>query len=138
MGVGTSSPLEKLDVTGSASVSANLTIAQSGTLRSQYGPLNLAYKSGLNAWTTGLTLQDSVGNVGIGSANPAYRLDVDTYGGSTFRAISNNSATGAQLEFNGGSLYAFLNISPYTGGGGQCRHQYHFKNTNGKAGFSLC
>ena len=77
VGIGTTSPLEKLTVTGSASVSANLTIGQTGTLRSQYGPLNLAYKSGLNAWTTGLTLQDSTGNVGIGSANPgAFKLEV--------------------------------------------------------------
>ncbi len=76
VGIGTTIPLEKLDVSGNASVSGNLTIGQTGVLRSQYGPLNLAYKSGLNAWSTGLTLQDTTGFVGIGTTNPQNKLHV--------------------------------------------------------------
>ncbi len=77
VGIGNLSPLEKLDIVGGASMSANLTIGQTGVLRSQYGPLNLAYKSGLDTWTTGVTLKDISGNVGIGTTNPQAQLHLN-------------------------------------------------------------
>ena len=68
--------------TGDASASGHLTIGQGDQLRSAYGPLNLAYKSGANAWTTGMVI-DEVGNVGIGTTSPSYRLDVASSGSNT-------------------------------------------------------
>ncbi len=65
--------------TPTASISGIMTIGQGDYLSSEYGPLNLAYKSGLNAWTTGLLLQDTTGNVGIGIANPTQKLEVNGY-----------------------------------------------------------
>ncbi|MFA5136737.1 MAG: hypothetical protein WC489_05080 [Patescibacteria group bacterium] len=98
LGVGTTSPVEKLDVTGNASVSGYLTIGQTGALRSQYGPLNLAYKSGLNTWTTGMVLQDGTGNIGIGTTNPIYKLDfINTQAlqptNNRFLSVTRNGAT---------------------------------------------
>jgi hypothetical protein len=76
VGLGTSLPVEKLDVRGNASASGNLTIGFNSQLRSQYGPLNLAYKSGLNAWTTGMTLDDITGFVGVGTTAPDTLLEL--------------------------------------------------------------
>lgn len=52
----------------SASISGTLTIGQGQTIRPEYGPLTLSYKSGANAWSAGLTIQDTTGNIGIGTA----------------------------------------------------------------------
>lgn len=66
---------------GNASIAGTLTVGQGQTIRPEYGPLQLAYKSGGNAWTTGLSIEDTTGNifinpngtgnVAIGTANPA-------------------------------------------------------------------
>ena len=65
--------------TPTASISGNMIIGQGDYLGSEYGPLNLAYKSGANAWTNGLILQDTTGNVGIGVSNPTQKLEVNGY-----------------------------------------------------------
>jgi hypothetical protein len=70
----TTSALIYLDATnGNASIAGTLTVGQGDYIRPQFGPLVLQYKSALNAWSTGLYLQDTTGNLGIGSA----------FGGST-------------------------------------------------------
>ncbi len=48
---------------GDATVSGNIALGNTKTIRSAFGPLQLQYKSGLDAWTTGLTIQDTTGNV---------------------------------------------------------------------------
>lgn len=67
---------DSLVVAGTATASGNLTVGNTSAIRSAFGPLSLQYKSGLNAWTTGLTLQDTTGNVGLGTTVPAQKLDV--------------------------------------------------------------
>lgn len=69
---------DSLVVAGTATASGNLTVGQGSAIRSAFGPLSLQYKSGLNAWTTGLTLQDSTGNVGIGTTSPQSKLQIGT------------------------------------------------------------
>ena len=64
-------------------------------IRPAYGPLSFAYKSALNAWTTGITLQDTTGNVGIGTTSPSYKLNVVGTAGfsSTINAPSIGTGT---------------------------------------------
>ena len=61
---------------GSASISGTLTIGNAQTIRPAYGPLSLAYKSALDTWATGITLEDTTGQVGIGTTTPSQELDV--------------------------------------------------------------
>ncbi|MFZ3011045.1 MAG: hypothetical protein WA100_04280 [Microgenomates group bacterium] len=79
----------------SASVSGNLTMGYGGQLRSAYGPLNLAYKSGLNTWSTGLILQDTTGNVGIGTIAPVANLHVFSAANAQMRLETGANADGA-------------------------------------------
>jgi len=94
--------------TPTASISGNMIIGQGDYLGSEYGPLNLAYKSGTNAWTTGLVLQDSTGNVGIGVSNPTQKLEVNGYVvGQRFEDSASSAyyldpaATGTSLSIDG-------------------------------------
>ncbi len=65
-----------LITSGTASVSGNLTLGNGSALQSTYGPLTLNYKSGANTWAAGITLQDTTGNVGIGTTSPGSKLEV--------------------------------------------------------------
>ena len=82
VGMGTTNPGTKLDVvenanfSGNATMSGNLIVGNGSSLRSAYGPLNFAYKSDLNAWTTGMVLQDTTGFLGLGNLNPTANLDL--------------------------------------------------------------
>ncbi len=78
IGIGTSAPNAKLDVVGEASISGTLTLGNGTTnvLQSPYGPLSLNYKSAANAWSAAMTIQDTTGNVGIGTTTPGGKLDV--------------------------------------------------------------
>jgi len=73
VGIGTTAPAVALDVVGSASFSATLTVS---TIRPPTGALNLQYKSGPNAWSNALTILDNNGNVGIGTTTPDQALSV--------------------------------------------------------------
>ena len=108
VGVGNTSPNAKLDVTGTASISGTLTLGNGTTnaLQSPYGPLTLNYKSGLNAWSTGITLQDGTGNVGIGTTNPTALLQVNgdvRINGTNFLRLNTNG----NLSYVSGSIDGF-------------------------------
>jgi len=115
-GTATSSALFQVFAnTGDASSSGNITHGYGDQIRSQYGPLNLAYKSAANAWTTGITLQDTTGNVGIGTTEPIVALDIPAYnttnsqlrvGNIEFQPYAlNNSWFGDNIYYNGGFKY---------------------------------
>jgi hypothetical protein len=63
-GVGDLKVEDQLEVGGDASISGTLTIGQGETIRPAYGPLQFAYKSGADAWTTGMVINEN-GSVGI-------------------------------------------------------------------------
>jgi hypothetical protein len=76
-----------LDSAGNASEAGTLTIGNGSTIRPAFGPLSFAYKSGANTWTTGFTLNDTTGNVGIGNTAPLFKLSVQaTSANSTGKA----------------------------------------------------
>ena len=108
VGIGNSIPSTNLDVTGSASVSANLTMGNGGTIRDAFGNLSLAYKSGANTWATGVTVQDTTGNVGIGTTSPSNIFHV--FGGNTVTRMKIES-TGSQLS--GISLLTGGSVTPW-------------------------
>ena len=91
--------------TGTASMSATLTLGgTNGTIRPATGALNLQYKSGGNAWTTGLTILDNTGSVGIGTTAPVATLDVRGNSAVTAVAsISGNTNFAGLVVYNSGN-----------------------------------
>ncbi|MBI3428501.1 MAG: hypothetical protein HY050_00275 [Actinobacteria bacterium] len=81
---------------GDATVSGNIALGNTKTIRSAFGPLSLQYKSGLDTWATGLTLQDTTGNVGIGTTSPGSHLAVQSSG--TERQIFAENTGSGNLE----------------------------------------
>ncbi len=100
MGIGNTAPLTALDVTGSASLSANLSLRGSGTAHTfnilDNGSLNFQKSIGGDAGlATQLYLQNS-GNVGIGTTSPGRELEVN----GNIRL-----ATGGNLEWTDSTTY---------------------------------
>lgn len=106
--------------TGStASFSATLTQGGNQPIRTAFGPLRLDYKSGPNAWTTGLLIREGDGNVTIGAGitsadfNSASKLRVlgvveSTTGGFKFpdgTTQTSAAAAGAGNVPNGAMAY---------------------------------
>jgi hypothetical protein len=99
-----------LTLSNDATMSGVLTVGNgtTNTIRTPFGPLNLAYKSGLNTWATGLTLQDTTGNVGIGTTAPTQKLEVngnvaaqifqDTAGTSTWFLDASSGTTSLAIQ----------------------------------------
>ncbi len=65
-----------LATAGTATIAGTLTLGNAAVFRPAFGPLSFQYKSGLDAYTTGLTIQDTTGNVGIGTTSPGNILSV--------------------------------------------------------------
>lgn len=93
--------------TGSASMSGGLTLgdgtAANNILRTPYGPLTLQYKSGGNAWSTGIILKDNNGNVGIGTTDTSFgftTINSTANPGQTVLRLNGNDASYASLQIN--------------------------------------
>ncbi len=59
VGIGKTNPLATLDVTGTASVSGNLTIGFNSHIQPAYGPLYFDFKSGPNTYTNSLLVSNT-------------------------------------------------------------------------------
>lgn len=108
LGIGNSSPTEKLSVTGNATISGNLTLGNGSAIQSAYGPLTLKYKSAANTWATAMTVQDTTGNIGIGTTSPTVGLDlVISANSSALRVLGNNQTVGG-LYFDASGSSSFI------------------------------
>ena len=95
-----------------ATISGNLIVGNTGVIQPAYGPLQLQYKSGLNSYTTGLFLQDTTGNIGIGTTLPSQRLDIQGGNLNTSGAIL---TSGTQRISGAGALSNVTgNVSLFT------------------------
>ena len=104
-GVGDLKVADQLEVVGDASISGTLTIGQGETIRPAYGPLQFAYKSGADAWTTGMVMTEQ-GNVGIGTTNPTSMLTLAS-SAPTFRMIDTTGSAKSLLLTVDGNLAVF-------------------------------
>jgi hypothetical protein len=99
VGIGTTSPLEALSVSGNASVSGTLA---TNTIKPLTGALTLQYKSGLNAWSNALTIADNNGYVGIGMTAPTTALQVSgTVTATGFAGPLTGNVTGTATGLSG-------------------------------------
>ncbi len=96
---------DSLILAGAASASGTIAVGNTKTIRSAFGPLQLDYKSGLDAWTTGLTLQDTTGNVGIGTTAPADTLDI---GGVAHRKATSSETA---IQGSGGTFQTVVSMA---------------------------
>ena len=105
VGIGTTSPTVPLDVAGAASVSGTLTVGDgaTNTIRPTFGPLNLAYKSGANAWTTGLTIKSPSGDVDIAGGSGSTGCTVTNSSGNLVctGTISGSGIVATSVPFSG-------------------------------------
>ena len=91
VGIGTTSPIGRLDINhagGQLSLSGGTVVGGVWT--------NAADKLYLADWDTGtkgLNINLTNGNIGIGSPNPIYKLEVNSSGASNLRLVSNGSTT---------------------------------------------
>lgn len=126
-----------LTTSSTASVSGVLTVGNgtTNTIQSAFGPLNLAYKSGANAWTTGLSLTDTTGDVVIAQDLAVNGGDLTT--NQTTATLFNTTATTLSL---GGAATTALNLGNGSGnytainlGGGAGTHTINIAGTGATA-----
>ncbi len=116
VGIGTTTPNTLLDVAGAASISGTLTVGNgtSNRIQSAFGPLSLAYKSGDDAWTNGLTLIDVSGDVDIAGGSTSTGCTVANSTGNLtctglVTAGARSSANSYTVYVSGGTYYAVSN-----------------------------
>ncbi|KKW06506.1 MAG: hypothetical protein UY42_C0032G0001, partial [Parcubacteria group bacterium GW2011_GWA2_49_16] len=111
VGIGNTSPLAALDVTGSASLSANLSLRGNATAHTfdilDNGSLNFRKSPGGSGQTTSLFIQGD-GNVGIGTTGPNAKLHITGTSGGGYTTtnkliMQRTEATNptAMIEFQG-------------------------------------
>ncbi|MDO8658858.1 MAG: site-specific integrase [Candidatus Levybacteria bacterium] len=112
LGIGTTNPSEKLDIDGNATISGSLVLyGKEATIAARsMNNLNLGDSQ------TGNLILDPKGNVGIGTKNPGYKLQVGEAGdGTEARANAWNSLSDIRLKENikalSGSLEKVLALS---------------------------
>ncbi len=122
VGIGNTSPLVKLDVTGSASLSANLSLRGSGTAHTfnilDNGTLNFTTSVGGDAVTNPtLFIKNggaaTSGNVGIGTTAPAAKLDVNgaiTINNNDLKDVSNVRGNNTNVRINFGDGGGYLDL----------------------------
>ena len=119
VGIGTGTPLARLDVNGSASISGNLTFNSAGNIQTV---ANQTLTIG-GSTTGNILLQplNGSGNVGIGTATPLARLDVNgsasISGNLTFNSAGNIQTTANQALTIGGSTTGNILLLPQNGTG---------------------
>jgi len=110
VGISNTSPLAKLDVTGSASLSANLSLRGAATAHTfnilDNGTLNIQRSPGGDAGLATALFVQSNGNVGIGTTNPTVNFAVagsnSVFGGSS--NISTYSAGDSAIEIQASAI----------------------------------
>ncbi|MFZ2992976.1 MAG: hypothetical protein WA061_04610, partial [Microgenomates group bacterium] len=85
----------------SASISGSLTIGNTQMIKSEWGNLNFGYKDTMSTWATGMVLQDTTGNVGIGTINPLAKLHV--YDSSILGSVAGNTELNSRFSGSVGS-----------------------------------
>ncbi|MDP3988101.1 MAG: hypothetical protein Q8P80_03070 [Candidatus Levybacteria bacterium] len=153
LGIGTSSPLAGLDITGSASLSANFNLRGAATAHTfnilDNGTLNFVRSPGGDA---GATMANSImflnnnGKIGIGTTNPSDVLDIN--GNMRLRALANSqdifvikpfTDTGTSGFFQrmqtvaGADVFAFDTNGTFTMGGTLTTTQTTFNLANATA-----
>ena len=127
VGIGTATPLTALDVTGSASLSANLNLKGAGTAHTfnilDNGTLNFQRSPGGDAGTTTVLYLGSNSNVGLGTASPLETLDVRGTATVSGNLVLAGAARTIQTTANnlltiGGNTTGNITISPLNGGAG--------------------
>jgi hypothetical protein len=120
VGIGTTSPVGKLDVRGKTFIgTSDLIVGTSGSfLQIDQGAETGNTYSQIRAYSNGgnnpknLIFQNSGGNVGIGATNPVQKLDVE--GNMLLRNMSNSSGSGASILFSSyGSEHPGPKITSY-------------------------
>lgn len=113
VGIGTVSPDARLAVTNTAAGTAGLVV------HGQSGDTWFPYTDGKNYIRGTTIIADGAGNVGIGTAGPAYKLDVagsvrSSSGGFVFPDGTTQTTAASASRF-GGAYSAFF-VNPQTGG----------------------